>query len=52
MEFRNKGQIMAEKYPERVIVRLTKTQKEELDRLAKEEGKTISQMMRILIEGL
>ena len=42
---------MAEKYPERVIVRLTKAQKEELERLAKQEGKTVSQIMRILIEG-
>ena len=43
---------MAEKYTERVILRLTKQQKEELERLAKAEGKNISQMVRILIEGV
>ena len=41
-----------EKYPERVIVRLTKQQKIELDKMAKAEGKTVSQMLRLLIEGL
>ena len=39
-----------EKYPKRVIVRLTAQQDRQLQQLAYNEGRTVSQMLRRLIE--
>ena len=43
---------MAEKYPERIIVRLTKQQATTLKEEATKHNKTISQMLRIIIENI
>ncbi len=42
---------MAEKYPERVIVRLSKRQKADLEEEAKQQKKTLSEIIRRRIEG-
>ena len=43
---------MVEKYPKRVIVRLTKQQHRQIARLAKIEGRSISFMMRKAVDNI